>query len=784
MSEVTLPSPEVIENLPPDGGPDYNRLIHERSPYLLQHAANAVDWYPWGNGAFAKARAEDKPIFLSIGYSTCHWCHVMERESFENARIAALLNENFIPVKVDREERPDIDEIYMKATQLVTGGGWPNSVWLTPEGRPWFAGTYFPPEDVSGRSGFRTVLLSLTEYWQTRRQEVETQAEQIMAAMERMSSAESFIGTGKLSSLLIERSIESLRESFDSGWGGFGSAPKFPPHGSLNLIFDQYRRTGDQSDLGMALETLRRMAAGGIHDHLGGGFHRYSTDARWLAPHFEKMLYDNAQLGRAYVDASLISGDEEFRSAAAGIYDWILREMTDSEGGGGFYSAIDADSEGEEGKFYVWRLPEVISVLGEEEGDLFCQVYNVLAEGNFRDEATGSVVGTNIIHLEKPIAEIAVDIGLEQTDLHRRLEKSRQKLLERRDKRVRPQIDDKVLAAWNGLMIGSLAYGGRKLDEPRYTAAAGKAADFILSEMYRDGRLLRSYREGRAGLNAYLDDYAFLIHGLLELYKGDGDETRLRSARDLMEVLIENYLDPAEGGFYFTSADHEELLLRSKDPFDRAIPSGNGLAASALVRLADLTGESRYLDLAGETLRTFQGTMEAAPRGTESLLLAVSAYLEARAKSAERPVIDVKPLAEIYRKPLTVEVFAVRDVHLPGERFNLTVSLSLEDDWHVNSHNPFQDNLTPTSVEIGGGDILTPGKAVYPEGSRVTFEFSPEPMSVYREGREIVIPVTVSEKAATGITEMELTVNYQACNDYRCLAPEVLTLTVPITVSP
>ncbi|MFC2076229.1 thioredoxin domain-containing protein [candidate division KSB1 bacterium] len=520
MSEKTLPSPEVISKLPPDGGPHYNRLIHERSPYLLQHAANPVDWHPWGDAAFEKARADNKPIFLSIGYSTCHWCHVMERESFENEQIAKILNENFIPIKVDREERPDIDEIYMKATQLVTGGGgWPNSLWLTPDGRPWFAGTYFPPQDAYGRPGFRTVLLSLAEYWETRPDDVETQAEQIREAMERMSSVGDFSGTGKLSSLLIERSLESHRESFDSGWGGFGGAPKFPPHGSISLIFDQYQRTGDQSDLDMALNTLKRMAAGGIHDHLGGGFHRYSTDARWLTPHFEKMLYDNAQLSRAYVDAYLISGDEDFRVAAVGTYDWVLREMTDSKGG--FYSAIDADSEGEEGKFYVWGRDEVISILGEEEGDLFCSVYNVRTEGNFSDEATGNTPGTNIIHLEKPIDEIAADLGLEQSDLRRRLAESRKKLLERRDQRVHPYTDDKVLTSWNGLMIGSLAYGGLELDEPRYTAAAGRATDFILAEMYRDGRLLRSFREGGAGLNAYLDDYAFLIHGLLELY-GEG----------------------------------------------------------------------------------------------------------------------------------------------------------------------------------------------------------------------------------------------------------------------
>ncbi|MCK4546339.1 MAG: thioredoxin domain-containing protein [Candidatus Eisenbacteria sp.] len=619
-------SDEEITMLPPDGGSQYNRLIHETSPYLLQHAQNPVDWYPWGDEAFEKARKEDKPIFLSVGYSTCHWCHVMERESFENEEIAALLNEHFVPIKIDREERPDVDEIYMNATQLMTGhGGWPNSVWLMPDGRPWHAGTYFPPDDRRGRPGLKTLLRTLAEFWDTRRADIEKRAADLSATMRRIAGGAETPGFGEPTRDLVEGAIGSIRSAFDEWWGGFGGAPKFPPHGSLRLLFYEYDRTQDEALLPMATRTLDAMAEGGIRDHVGGGFHRYSTDAKWFLPHFEKMLYDNAQLVRIYVDAYRITGDGKYRDIATEICEWVLRDMVDERGG--FYCALDADSEGEEGKFYLWDRKEILSILGEDRGEVFGRVYGVEGAGNYQDEATGHRPGTNLLFLPRSLDVSAKVEKIERSALECRLAEDRAKLLDVRNRRVWPHLDDKVLASWNGLMIGSLAHAGQHLDEPKYTAAAEKAAEFLLTEMRREGRLFRSYRDGRATLHAYLDDYAFTAAGLLDLHEATGNPLYLEEARALVEVLIEHYHDDDRGGFFFVADDHEELLTRSRDPLDRAIPSGNGVAACVLIRLSRLTGEARYRELAGRTIEAFAGFMAQAPRSTESLILATGHYL-------------------------------------------------------------------------------------------------------------------------------------------------------------
>jgi len=489
------PPQEEISRLPADGGEGFNRLIHEKSPYLLQHARNPVDWYPWGDEALARAKREDKPVFLSIGYSTCHWCHVMERASFEDRGVAKIMNRHYIAIKVDREERPDLDEVYMTATQLLTGrGGWPNSVWLTPDGRPWHAGTYFPKDDYFGRPGFTTMLSQLADVWETRRREVEAQAHRLAAAL-RQALAKEDIGTeDKLDRSVVDSAVEALIELFDEQNGGLVGAPKFPPHTSLSLLIYDYRKRGDPSVLRIIAATLDAMARGGIHDHIGGGFHRYSTDARWFLPHFEKMLYDNAQLARTYVDGYLITGNEEYLRAARGTYDWVLRVMTDEKGG--FYSAVDADSEGTEGKFYVWSRDEIIEALGEEEGGIFCRAYGVEEGGNFRDETTGETAGTNVLYLKVPVGELAGSEGMPLSNLEARLARGRETLLGLRNNRVRPHLDDKVITAWTGLMIGSLAYGGRLLNEPRYVSAAEKAAEFVLANLYEDGKLLRTYRGG------------------------------------------------------------------------------------------------------------------------------------------------------------------------------------------------------------------------------------------------------------------------------------------------
>ena len=773
-----LPTDEEVAMLPSDGGKHFNRLIHEKSPYLLQHARNPVDWYPWSKEAFARAKKLDRPVFLSVGYSTCHWCHVMERESFERQDVAAILNEHFVAIKVDREERPDVDRIYMNATQLLTGrGGWPNSVWLTPDGKPWFAGTYFPREDVAGRPGFKTVLKRLSEVWRTRRKDVEQQAERFSAAIRRLGEGRHVEGPGKLGADIVAAAIGELGRSFDSRHGGFGGAPKFPPHTALRLLLQARRRGGDEPLLNMATLTLDAMALGGVRDHVGGGFHRYSTDARWFQPHFEKMLYDNAQLSRAYVDAYLITGNEEYRRVAVGIYEWVLREMTDPAGG--FHSALDADSEGEEGTFYLWRYDEIIRALGPEEGELFCRVYSVLKDGNYRDEATGRSTAQNILHLGRPLAATAKVEGIDEARLRPRLDRALGKLLELRGRRVRPHLDDKVLTGWNGLMVGSLAHAGRVLKQPRYTAAAERAASFILAKLRKDGRLLRSWRKGRAGLNAYLDDHAFLADGLLDLHHATGRKRWLDEARTLVKALDDRYADPA-GGYFFTYADHEELLARLKDPFDGAIPSGNAAAARVLVRLARLTGEEAYLDRAGKLLESFAGFMRQAPRGTYGLIGAAEMYLEQRAAAGPRETAGRKPIARSAKKPVTVEAFADRTDLEPGGQLALTVQLTIEKGWHVNSARPGLDSLAPMRISLKS-DAAALGPISYPEGRVV--KVGPDRLSVYDGTVRIDVPVKIAADAPAGRMRVTLEVRVQPCDDSRCLLPQVHTLPIPVEVT-
>jgi uncharacterized protein YyaL (SSP411 family) len=780
----SLPSAEEIAMLPADGGPEFNRLIHEKSPYLLQHARNPVDWYPWGEEAFDRARKENKSVFLSLGYSTCHWCHVMERESFENPAIAALLNASFVAVKVDREERPDLDELYMNATQLMTGsGGWPNSVWLLPDKRPWYAGTYFPPEDRQGRPGFASLLKQLAELWRTRRDDVEKQARELSAAMKRLSAGDGSGGTGDLSRGLVSEATRSLRSAYDQRLGGFGGAPKFPPHGSFGLLFYEYRRTKDKALLEMATHTLDRMALGGIHDHVGGGFHRYSTDARWFLPHFEKMLYDNAQLSKAYVDAFLTTGNQSYRRIAERTYEWVLRDMTGKEGA--FYSALDADSEGEEGKFYVWRREEVLQVLGKETGQLFCEVYNIEPGGNFRDEAAGEKTGASIPHLTKQLDEQAKDRGVPAAGFRARLAAARDKLLDVRNTRVWPHLDDKVLTAWNGLVIGSLAYGGQHLNQPRYVAAARKAADFVLANMRKDGRLLRSYRGGEARLEAYLEDYAFLADGLLDLHDATHERRYLDEARQLMEVLSERYGDKERGGFFFTASDHEELLLRSKDAYDRAIPSGNGMATRVLLRLAEKTGEARPRELARWSLDAFVTLMERAPRGTESLILGTAMYFDGAAGTAKASgsADGEKPDVRVRKRPVTAELFTSRVAAAPGEAFPVAVRLAVDEGWHVNSAKPLNKELVATSVAIAGEAPVSLSRVEYPDGTKKTLGFSEEPLSLYEGEVWVRGTVAVAKDARTGEAVLSVEVHCQACNERSCGAPQSLRLSVPFRVS-
>ena len=772
--------------MPTEGGSHSNRLRFEKSPYLLQHADNPVDWYPWGDEAFTRAKEENKPIFLSVGYSTCHWCHVMAHESFEDPAIASILNQNFIPIKVDREERPEIDEIYMKATQLMTGsGGWPNSLFLTPEGKPFFAGTYFPPEDRFGRPGFKNILNQLVTIWRDRRADAETQGDQLWEAMEKMSSVPVSPSTALPDREVVEKALTAIRDSFDRDRGGFGGPPKFPPHGSLRLILEEYRREKDPDLLEMAAVTLDGMARGGIRDHLGGGFHRYSTDDRWFAPHFEKMLYDNAQLTRAYTDGYLLTGLNEFRAAAIDACEWILREMRDEDGG--FYSALDADSAGEEGKFYIWEREEIIEVLGEEEGDLFCRVYGVTPGGNWSDPTATHKQKTNILFLPRPLSQTHKTEGIDPDELRERLSASRQKLLTRRGERVRPHLDDKIMTSWNGLMIGSLAYAGRSLNEPRYLEASEQAARFILSNLHEEGRLLHTYRNGAARIPAYLDDYAFLADGLLDLYRATGKKEWLEEARNLTDEMRELFADDRSGGFFSVSAGGVEgdpaiSLFRSKDPYDRAVPSGNGVATRVMLRLGEITGEEIYREEAGDLLRTFRGYLEDAPRGTESLILAAAIYLDQnpeenedeKSESGQEPTL----LAQISKKPVTVKVFDTQGRSVGG-KVQLTIRLLIDKGWHINSNHPIQDYLIPTRVEVDEEAVWGLDQISYPEGEKITLAFSPELLSVYAGA--VDIPVTITAKdVSNSPADIRIRVSFQPCNDTSCASPE--SIEVPFVI--
>ncbi|HRX79949.1 MAG TPA: thioredoxin domain-containing protein, partial [Pirellulaceae bacterium] len=549
-----------------------NRLANETSPYLLQHANNPVDWYPWGPEALVRSKAEQKPIFLSIGYSACHWCHVMEHESFENASIAAALNDKFINIKVDREERPDLDQIYMNAVQLITGrGGWPMSVFLTPDLQPFFGGTYWPPEARMGTPGFSQVIAAVDDAWRNRREQAIEQAGELTRHLQQVGMTEDAIGD--LAPDLLGHAVAKLEQVFDFTNGGFGKAPKFPHSMDLQMLMRVWFRTRRAGVLDMVKLSLDKMARGGIYDHLAGGFARYSVDARWLVPHFEKMLYDNALLTGAYLDGYLITQDEAYAEVVRETLDYILGYMTDERGG--FHSTEDADSEGEEGKFYVWTPDEIREILGDEKADRFCYVYDVTESGNFE--------GHSILNLPKTITQCASLRGWDLNELKVELAASRAALLAVRDKRVRPGKDDKILVSWNALMIDSMARASAILCAAKYLAAASAAADFILNDMRRDdGRLLHSWRNGEAKLDAYLDDYSYLINALVSLYEASFDERWIDEAVKFADLVITHFSDTASGGFFFTADDHEQLIARNKDIHDSSVPSGNAMTATAL----------------------------------------------------------------------------------------------------------------------------------------------------------------------------------------------------------
>ena len=596
-----------------------NRLVSEKSPYLLQHAHNPVDWFPWGEEAFEKAQREDKLIFLSIGYSTCHWCHVMEHESFEDPDVAKAMNAAFVAIKVDREERPDIDHTYMTVCQMMTGsGGWPLNIIMTPDKKPFFAGTYFPRETRQGRVGMIDLSLHVKDIWDKRRNEAIQSADQVMEALRTMVDDAPGQAPGKDA---LAAAYEQLSQRFDARFGGFGQAPKFPtPHNMLFLL-RYWHRTGETHALEMVEATLKAMREGGIYDHIGFGFHRYATDAHWLVPHFEKMLYDQALIAMTYTEAYQATGKEAYRKTTDEILQYVLRDMTAAEGG--FYSAEDADSEGEEGKFYVWTLDEVERVLDRDQTDLISQVLNVYTKGNFRDEATGSVTGANILHLRQSLAETAVRMNVPLEELETRVEEARAALFQAREKRVHPYKDDKILTDWNGLMIAALAKAAQVFDRREYADAASKAAKFILSTLRsEDGRLVHRFRLGEAGLPAHVDDYAFLVWGLVELYEATFDVRWLSDALDVNQKLLDHFWDDRAGGLFFTADDEKELPVRRKEIYDGATPSGNAVAALNLLRLGRITGNAAWEQKAEQLAAAFSGSVGQFPSGYTQLLVA------------------------------------------------------------------------------------------------------------------------------------------------------------------
>ncbi|MDP3722254.1 MAG: thioredoxin domain-containing protein [Candidatus Omnitrophota bacterium] len=655
---ATSPTPQEPSGASPIDahGRRPNRLIHEKSPYLLQHAYNPVDWYPWGEEAFAKAKREDKPVFLSVGYSTCYWCHVMEQESFEHSEVATLMNAHVVSIKVDREERPDVDAIYMQAVMAMTGsGGWPMSVFLTPEGEPFWGGTYIPPDDRGGRPGFQTILRSIAEAWKARRQEILQSSRSLTQAIQ--AGAESGASV-HLTPAILETAVEQFAQQYDPTHGGFGSAPKFPRSHSLSFLLRTWSRAKDPKTLEMVEGTLEAMARGGIHDHVGGGFHRYSTDGQWLVPHFEKMLYDQALLARTYLEAYHVTGKAHYADVARDIFEYVLRDLRDPQGG--FYSAEDAGEVGKEGEFYVWTLQDAERVLGTEDAALFNRFYGVTAGGNFEH-------GTTILSIDTPREAFAKAEGLAPEEVRGRLETARGKLLAARNQRRRPHRDDKVLTDWNGLMIGALAYGARVLEEPRYAKAATAAADFLLERLQaaspaaggtssvgnpsladtpsperisparspagmvpaqsRDGRLLHRFRDGQAALPAFLDDYAFLSWGLLDLYEATFDVRWLREAKRLTQEMIRLFWDEQGAGFALSGRHNERLIATTKELYDGALPSGNSVAALNLVRLGLLTMDNGLNGYAERQLQVFSGQVAQAPHAFPQFLIAVDFWL-------------------------------------------------------------------------------------------------------------------------------------------------------------
>ncbi|NVM53465.1 MAG: thioredoxin domain-containing protein [Candidatus Helarchaeota archaeon] len=638
-----------------------NQLITEKSPYLLQHAYNPVDWYPWGADAFEKARREDKPIFLSIGYSTCHWCHVMERESFEDPEVAKLMNESFVSIKVDREERPDIDKIYMTVCQAMTGrGGWPLTIIMTPEKKPFFAATYIPKKGRFGSAGILELIPTIRDYWINKREEALNSADTISQALQKVATTSQVEALGELT---LATAYTQLVKRFDKHDGGFGGAPKFPTPHNILFLLRYWKRTGSEHALHMIEKTLQSMRRGGIFDQIGFGFHRYSTDDFWLLPHFEKMLYDQALLAMAYTEAYQATKRETYRTTAREIFTYVIRNMSSPLGG--FYSAEDADSEDEEGKmvegkFYLWTEKELQEIYEKDESSLASKIFNIKKGGNFLDQATQERTGENILHFTKSLADLALELKIPKDELTKRVDAIRTKLFPIREKRPHPHKDDKILTNWNGLMIAALAKAARVFEEPEYIEVAQKAINFIFQQLKRsDGRLLHRYRDGEAAILANIDDYTFLIWGLLELYETTFEATYLRKALTLNEEILKHFWDDEGGGFYFTPDDAEKLLFRQKEIYDGAVPSGNSVAMLNLLRLEQITGNSEFGEKAARIGRTFANEVKSTPIGFTQLMVAL--------EFAISPSCQVMITGDLNSTDTQAMLKALRNKYLPNK---------------------------------------------------------------------------------------------------------------------
>jgi uncharacterized protein len=833
-SEVVPVSAEVIGN---DKAEHVNRLAHETSPYLLMHARNPVDWYPWGPEAFEASKASGKPIFLSIGYSSCYWCHVMERLVFENEEIAEYMNENFINIKVDREERPDIDDIYMTALQIYNqlsgnggGGGWPLSMFLTPEGKPIAGGTYFPPADIDGRTGFPTLCRRIINAWTTQRESIDQGAETITQYLQKEMSPGFSLEKVEPTRELAESVARSIVQSHDPEFGGVDfrmetpDSPKFPVPTKLALLQYEVEHHKNVAAERVLYHTLDAMAAGGIRDHLAGGFHRYSTDRQWLVPHFEKMLYDNAQLANVYINAARATNKAEYRQVAEEILSFILSDMTDPTGA--FHSAIDAETDGIEGKYYVWSREEVQQTLGEQT-IFFAKTYGLNLETPFEHGY--------VLHLPRSIEDVAEAEKVSPRVLRLKLEESRERLLRVRDLRESPIKDDKILTSWNGLMIKAFINAGATFNEQEYLTAADRALMFILTSMRnKDGQLLRTWRGGTAKLQAYLDDYAFLVEAMLEMHLVNRDPKWLRAARRLADDQIQMFHDEAAGGFFFTAHDHEKLLARTKNAWDSVLPSGNSVTVRNLVRLASLTGDSAYRDHAQKTLELFAPQMTGNPRGTSNLALALNEFLDNKdyrslteqvrqsqtvaqtsptnnvpSDSGEtptgpapgelpaiptRPADGSTPALASDNKPedagskktpdrVTATAFLSTSRLPAGDRCRIAVVLEVEPGWHINTNPAYPDFLIPTTVSIRSDQGTTLESLKFPKGKDLKIEGLPDAYKVY-DGKVTIYGELVIPKTAAGKQEaFELHIRYQSCDDEHCERPRTLKFAGSVPVA-